>query len=673
VVRDDVGTDPGFDDVGPCAEGRCNVACRHSFVPTCVRSRANDASPCPTQTGDAGDVACRAVGASEDGGTIGTQPLSLGVYAVDSRGLADPFFSVVCTEGVRGDAIGGLDDRRGTKFLCFDIDGTRQAVIQRSVPRGESYVGGKRRATQAVAPGYTGRRRGDAVRTRITVQQAHTSEWLGVFGAAGNGSLETLMEPVLRTVSKYLASRMWPMARTLLRFDGEHGRFPEVHRLVNSGMGFVVRGVVYSLLNDSRIRSALAAGTTVSLTHPDTGVTRQLFDVPGVVWKSGDKQCTVRVIVARGPKPDRPVRIGKLIGEHVYELFVTTAEPECFHAADIVSMYLHRGQFEATLAQEDREVPADHWLSYSPHGQEIWQIVCQWVWNLDLWLGLASQQSTSVIVRSTDFTPRVDVLGEAVCVSDLNETPDVDHQEDGTVSSGAEVEEPTPSHSATITPAQAPSESPSDALTFRRDQDGTMRCPTGQPMRLVETRKLKGSILRQRLQADSATCGACSLRAPCRGANAESIGGRRINVAPEQTRVDLHRASRRVIHDRSPIVPPSQTDPVTALTPGVPLATTVPAAANTSIRWYDLPAREIRTHIQHGLESLFVQVLPQAPTQIARPVQTEPERDQRAHRRHHWLWSISRNALPLDQPRNPIRIHGLPPNLASALRISVRT
>src|SRR5690349_20569527 len=133
--------------------------------------------------------------------------------------------------------MGGIDARCGTRFLCLDIDGTRQAVIERSIPRGESYGLGRRRTRSATAPGYTGRRRGDAVRTRVTVQQAHTSEWLGVFGAPGNGSLETIIPSVLATISRYLTSRAWPAHRTLLRFDGEHGRFPEVHRLVHSGFG----------------------------------------------------------------------------------------------------------------------------------------------------------------------------------------------------------------------------------------------------------------------------------------------------------------------------------------------------------------------------------------------------------------------------------------------------
>lgn len=40
-----------------------------------------------------------------------------------------------------------------------------------------------------VAPGYTGRKRGEGVRTRTTILQVHTHQWLGTFGEPGNGDL----------------------------------------------------------------------------------------------------------------------------------------------------------------------------------------------------------------------------------------------------------------------------------------------------------------------------------------------------------------------------------------------------------------------------------------------------------------------------------------------------
>jgi hypothetical protein len=85
---------------------------------------------------------------------------------------------------------GGLWDRQGTQWLVFDIDGTRQAARQRALPCTPDLPAAQRRLDKVCAPGYLGRKRGEAVRTRTTVLQAHTHQWLGTFSGtsgAGNG------------------------------------------------------------------------------------------------------------------------------------------------------------------------------------------------------------------------------------------------------------------------------------------------------------------------------------------------------------------------------------------------------------------------------------------------------------------------------------------------------
>jgi hypothetical protein len=72
---------------------------------------------------------------------------------------------------------GGLWDRQGTRWIVFDVDATRQAARQRALPQTEDRPAPKRRMKQVCAPGYTGRQRGECVRTRTTVLQAHTSQW----------------------------------------------------------------------------------------------------------------------------------------------------------------------------------------------------------------------------------------------------------------------------------------------------------------------------------------------------------------------------------------------------------------------------------------------------------------------------------------------------------------
>lgn len=54
-------------------------------------------------------------------------------------------------------------------------------------------------------------------------------------------------------------------------------------------------------------------------------------------------------------------------------------------------LYHGRGAFEAVLADDDVEEDPDRWCSYTECGQELWQIACQWVWNLRLSLGKMMQ------------------------------------------------------------------------------------------------------------------------------------------------------------------------------------------------------------------------------------------------------------------------------------------
>ena len=82
---------------------------------------------------------------------------------------------------------GGLFDRQGNHYLVFDVDGTREAAHQRALPQTADRPTPQRRLRPLCAPGYTGRKRGEVVRSRTTILQAHTHQFLGTFGNPGNG------------------------------------------------------------------------------------------------------------------------------------------------------------------------------------------------------------------------------------------------------------------------------------------------------------------------------------------------------------------------------------------------------------------------------------------------------------------------------------------------------
>jgi hypothetical protein len=69
---------------------------------------------------------------------------------------------------------GGLVDRAGHEWVVFDLDGTREAARQRALPQTEELPPARRRLDEVCAPGYRGRKRGQVVRTRTVVSQAHS-------------------------------------------------------------------------------------------------------------------------------------------------------------------------------------------------------------------------------------------------------------------------------------------------------------------------------------------------------------------------------------------------------------------------------------------------------------------------------------------------------------------
>src|SRR5256714_797124 len=141
---------------------------------------------------------------------------------------------------------GQLVDRTGVARVVFDIDGTRQASRQRALPQTEELPPPQRRLKQVCAPGYTGRKRGEVVRTRTVVSQAHSYHWLGSFGNSGHGDYREELRRALTAIKGYLEARHLSPASALLRLDGQYGTGAVITDL--AGFPFVMRGKDYTQL-----------------------------------------------------------------------------------------------------------------------------------------------------------------------------------------------------------------------------------------------------------------------------------------------------------------------------------------------------------------------------------------------------------------------------------------
>ena len=245
---------------------------------------------------------------------------------------------------------GGLADRVGNAWVVFDIDGTREAARQRALPQTEDLPPPFRRLDDVCAPGYRGRKRGQVVRTRTVISQAHSFQWLGSFGNKGNGRYREELRKGLAAIGRYLTAHQLSQERTLLRLDGQYGTGAVLSDL--AGFAFVTRGKEYSALDHPLVQARLHLPPDQFQQRPESQIVRSLYDCPEI--PVGPEGVLCRVIVATHPAGKKKSPVGVTRAGVVYELFFTNLPQRAFTAVDVVELYLHRGAFEPTLADEDR-------------------------------------------------------------------------------------------------------------------------------------------------------------------------------------------------------------------------------------------------------------------------------------------------------------------------------
>lgn len=545
---------------------------------------------------------------------------------------------------------GGLWDRLGHHWLVMDVDGTKQAARQRALPSLAELPAPHRRFDQVCAPAYLGRKRGEVARTRTTVLQAHSHHWLGTFGGAGNGNYRGELARACQAIVSYAGWLCMPLSHILVRLDGLYGTAAVLSELLSSGVGGVVRCKDYGLLDLPAVAARLKYPPDQHTIHPESGASRALFDCPDVpLTPTGPR---VRLIVATHPATSttKPP-IGVLRAGMVYELFLTTAPLAAFTCADVLDLYLHRGSFETVLSDEDREQDTDRWCSHTSCGQEFWQILNQWIWNLRLDLG---QHLSPSPMRLTEFAPA--------------------HQETASLP----VSEPAHQEAASL-PVSEPAHQEKAVLygpphwarrsftkgfagaDFSPQPDGTLRCPAGHPLRVQERRPERNGSVRIVYGARLCHCHPCPLREPCQEATTTR--------KPRQVSAVLW----PVESSASALALPSP-HPVEASSEcfGEP----PPQPAPHPVLWGDWPRCHLRRRWLHVLRTQTVTLtFGSLPPEEHKPVSHDDlqTRAQRAHWRLSWQERMARNARLAPASPLAITIYGLPASLAQYLHCGLVT
>jgi len=356
-------------------------------------------------------------------------------------------------------------------------------------------------------------------------------------------------------------------------------------------------------------------------THPESGMTRALYDCPAVPLTPGGLE--IRLVVATHTVTSSPPKIGIERDGTVYELFVSTLPSPAFTSSDVLDLYLHRGSFEMVLADEDMEQNSDRWYSHTSCGQEFCQILAQWVWNEAGWNW---GRSSPLPNCARPNLPR--------------------HR----------------------SPSLFSPSSPQARRSNRRRS--TMVLPNGHVLRLPEAflalllshnrmgRYAVPPIIRSPHKSAGrsamAPFGCCMLRAL---AIVEAVGCR--SQCQESSEAVKPRRVSAVFWPLSS--PPSASSPPLENAPSpLPLA---------PVMWKDWPRCRIRREwlkvIRRETIVFAFGAMP-APSPVTPTTEEVLTRAQRAHWRLSWEQRLARNARPSDAPRLSVTLHGLPATFAQS-------
>lgn len=308
-------------------------------------------------------------------------------------------------------------DSNGEAWHPFDFDPTVTTLRHRALPVGDDLPEPRRRSEDCAAPGYRGRKRGDVVFRRASLQHAGSSAWLWAELAPGNGEGHRELDEALDVMVEACARIGHPQARAVIRMDGGFGWVPYLDRCRARGIPFLTRLTRPELLEQQDVQRTLRDATWHFVPDSGSGPRRSATDLGAVTIPAGQDSrrpdgtpydpVQVRVVVSRYPREGKADR-GVVIDGWQYELFVADVPMTAFSAADAVAMYFGRAANENRLAQEDREAGLDRIFSYHLPGQELAVNIGLWVWNLRLVRGFELDPPPAARPSQGEYTAKVD-------------------------------------------------------------------------------------------------------------------------------------------------------------------------------------------------------------------------------------------------------------------------
>jgi hypothetical protein len=321
-------------------------------------------------------------------------------------------------------------------------------------------------------------------------------------------------------------------------------------------------------------------------------------------------------------------------------LFLTTAPAQCLGVNEVVEVYYQRGGFEQVLSDDDAEQDPDRWCSCTPHGQEFWQILSQWVWNTRLELGLVAQEyglrttrwndadatTKTTLTGPTEVGPTFDQSGEAPLIAQYGPL---------------EVAQNWGRASGRFTGA-----------AFAVLEDGMLRCPADKILRPQERRTEADGTLRIVYRARKEDCHSCAFASKCLGRQAAGVHPRRVSAVRKRV-AEAGGTRAALVHEEAPMLDER----------GEP----------HEMVWRDLPGYRIRQEYVVRLRGQRVTIV-ELQAAGRRPVPPAAvriwTRAERAHRRLSWATRLARNLCATAPSRYRLMVFGVAPALATYLGLA---
>ena len=402
--------------------------------------------------------------------------------------------------------LGMFHDAHGKPWTVFDLDAVVTAFRQRALPAHADLPKARRRTRETAAPGYPGRKRGEAQISSSRLQQAGCGLWVGQATVAGNATMSEAVTEACAWLATWCQRNGIATSQVLIRIDGAGGNEPCAEAVHTAGFKLLARSAQYRVLEAESVLAYLRGAVFHEVPSSLSGPTKHAADLGPLALTSFGAR-TMRTIVSRFTSGEAGTKsgAGHLIGPAQYEMFITDLEASAWPCEDLVRLYFGRAAIENSFARANDEFGLDRTFSLSRPGQDFAVLVGMLLSNVTAELGARLLKTGSEPISQS-------VRGERVARSfeDLPAPPSI------------EVDACATKQAQPTAPAAATADGDTELLrhAFAKHPEWKVRgsdvlCPNEVPMRLHREKPKPDGSTWLSFRAPPRVCQPCPKRGHC--------------------------------------------------------------------------------------------------------------------------------------------------------------